>query len=269
MGGIPNSEFRIQHSPVLTPHFELIRMEHVDDPFTRHLGTHRDGAGVGVELEVGYGVGVRGEADVAAAVDRETSKIGIEILATRKTVDLDRDSGLRTRSKDLFPPSLETGAMVKMTPPRVSENVHSRGRNRAQQAVGLIPVGVEAAVHCRDDAVNFEALPLGNIERPLIQHLHFESLKETVLLSVELVPFLDPATLKPKPFAIETGCDLETTRMIGHHRPGEASFSAGPRHRLDTRFAVRIPGVPVTGASESFREKIRRAASERFGHLSS
>ena len=65
----------------------------------------------------------------------------------------------------------------------------------------------------------------------------FEALKEAVFVCVVLIPSLDPAALHAKSITIQTGRDLQTAGVIRHHGPGKASFSAGPRHRLDARGA--------------------------------
>jgi len=72
------------------PHFEFVCVEDVEDPLARDLCAHRDGRGVGIELEVGNGVRVGSEKDLAARIDGEAGEVGVEILAARETVDLDR-----------------------------------------------------------------------------------------------------------------------------------------------------------------------------------
>ena len=109
---------------ILQPRLELVGMEDVEDPLARNLCAHRDGRGVGIELEVRNGVSVGSEKDLAARIDGEAGKIGVEILAARETVDLDRHAGIGAGRKDRFPPSLETRAMMEVSPPGMGKDVH-------------------------------------------------------------------------------------------------------------------------------------------------
>jgi len=67
----PLRRAKVRRLSIPQPQRELVGVEDVENPFARDLGTHGDGRGVGVELEVGNGVGVRGEEDLATRVDGE------------------------------------------------------------------------------------------------------------------------------------------------------------------------------------------------------
>lgn len=67
-------------------------MTYIDDSRTGNFSAHGDGAGKGVELEMGNGMSVRRENDLAAEINRQTRKVGIEILTSREAVDLNRDA---------------------------------------------------------------------------------------------------------------------------------------------------------------------------------
>ena len=109
---------------ILQPRLELVGMEDVEDPLARDLCAHRDGRGVGIELEVGTGVRVGSEKDLAARIDGEAGEVGVEILAARETVDLDRHAGIGTGRKHRFPPYLESRAMMEVTTSWVGKDVH-------------------------------------------------------------------------------------------------------------------------------------------------
>ena len=76
---------------VSQPNLQLVGVENVDDAFAGDLGSHCDSRGIGVELEVGHGVGVRGENDVAACSDGKPCEVDIKILAAGEAIDLDCD----------------------------------------------------------------------------------------------------------------------------------------------------------------------------------
>ncbi len=92
----------------------------------------------------------------------------------------------------------------------MSEDVHLRSVDGAQETFGLIAVRVEMTVDGGDDAVDLEALALGHIESAVDQDLDLEPLKETVVLAVLIVPAFDPPALETDPFAVEPRRHLET-----------------------------------------------------------
>jgi len=135
-------------------------VEDIEEPLARNLCAHRDCRGVGIELEVGNGVRVGSEKDLAARIDGEAGKIGVEVLAARETVDLDRHTGIGTGRKYRFPTRLEPGTMMKVTTSWVGEDVHFGRVDGSQETFGLITVRIELTVDGRDHAVDLETLTL-------------------------------------------------------------------------------------------------------------
>lgn len=191
------------------PRLELVRVLDVEDTLAGHFRAHRDRGGEFVELEVRYGVGVGGEDDCATRFDGEVGEVGIEVLAPRETVDLDRHPGLCAGRKDNFPASLESRTMMEVATTGVGENMHLGRADGAQETLGLISVRVEMAVNGGDHAVDLETFALGNIEGAVGQDLDLEPLEETVVLAVLAVPAFDSPALKTDPFPVEPRCDLE------------------------------------------------------------
>ena len=107
-------------------------MKNIENPFTGNLGAHGDGRRIGVELEVRYGVSVRCEDHLAPLVNGKAGEIGVEVLATGKAVDLDRDTFIGAGRKNRLPPRLETGPLLELTTPRVGQDVNARGCDRAE-----------------------------------------------------------------------------------------------------------------------------------------
>jgi len=118
--------------PVRQPRLELVGVENVEDSLSRDFGAHRDGRGVGIELEVRHCVGVRGQDDFTALFDGKAREICVEILAPRKAVDLDRDTEIGAGCKYIFPSRLEPRAMMEVPAPRVGKNMHLGGVDCAQ-----------------------------------------------------------------------------------------------------------------------------------------
>lgn len=50
---------------VCQPHSKLVGVENIENPIAGDLSAHRDSRGVGIEIEVGHGVSIRGEDDLA------------------------------------------------------------------------------------------------------------------------------------------------------------------------------------------------------------
>ena len=92
-------------------------------------------------------MGVRCQDHLATGIHREPGKIGVEVLAARKAVDLDRDTLVGTGRKDLFPPRPEPWPLLEVAAARVGEDVNARGRDRAEEAVCLVAVGIELSVN--------------------------------------------------------------------------------------------------------------------------
>lgn len=94
--------------------------------------------------------------------------------------------------------------MVEMATTRVGENMDSRGRYSAQEAFGLVAFGVEETMHRGNHAVDFEAFSAGHVEGAIFQHLDLETLNETQLFAVRVVPSVYAAALQAHPFAVES-----------------------------------------------------------------
>jgi len=133
----------------------------------------------------------------------------------------------------------------------------------------LVAVGVEMTVDRGDHAFDFEAFTLGYVKSTVDQDLDLESLEETVVIGVLVIPSLDTLPLETNPLAIEPGRDLETARMVADHRPGIASASTRPRHGLERGLAVGMAGVPMTGAAQPLRVKVLGSGTKGLGHLGS
>ena len=233
-------------------------MQNIHDALSRNLCAHGDGRGVGVELEMRYGVGVGSKDDLATRINGEVGEVGVEVLAARETVDLDRHAGIGAGRKHRFPPSLETRAMMEVSPPGMGKDVHFGCVDGAQETLGLIAVRVEMAVDGGDNAVDLEALALGYIEGAIDQDLDLEPLEKSVFLAVLIIPALDSPALETDPFPIEPGCDLETARVVGDHRPGITAATTRPSHGLERCLAVGVSGVPMAGSAQPLRAEIRR-----------
>ncbi len=240
----------------------------VDDTVARHLGAHGDGRSKGVELEVGHCMGVGGQNHLAAGFNREAGEVRIQILAARKTVDLDRNTGVGTGREYLLPPCLEARPMVEVTPARVGEDMDLRRAGGPYETFGLITVGVEVTVDRGHDAVDLETLSLRHVEGAVLQDLDLEALEQVMVLTPLAVPPFDPPPLQADPFPVEAGRDLEAARVIGHHRPGVAAPDTRTSHGLERRLAVRVAGVPVAGAAQSLRVEICLSRSKYLAHLS-
>ena len=106
------------------PRIELIGVADIEYSLAGHFGAHRDGRGVGVELEMGHGVSVRCEDHIAPLINGEAREVWIEILAPGETVDLNRDPGIGAAREDLFPPGLEPRSMMEVSAAGVGEDVH-------------------------------------------------------------------------------------------------------------------------------------------------
>jgi len=122
-------------------------------------------------------VGVRGEDHLAALINGEAGEVGIEVLASGETVDLDRHAGIGAAREDLLPPRSEPRTMMEVATAWVGQNVHAGGLNGTHETLGLIAVGVEVAVHRGHHAVDLEPLPSRNVERAVGEDLHLESLE--------------------------------------------------------------------------------------------
>ena len=140
-------------------------------------------------------MGVRCEDHLAALVNGEAGEIGVEVLTARKAVDFDCYAGIRTAREDLLPPCSEPRAMVEVAAARVGKNVHTGGFNGAYEALGLITVGVELAVHRGHHALHLEPLAPRHIEGAVQQDLDLETLEQTVILPVLAIPSRDPPLL--------------------------------------------------------------------------
>ncbi len=88
-----------------------------------------------------------------------------------------------------------------------------------------------------------------------------------VVFSVLAVPSRDPLMLQTDTLEVETGCDLEPTRVVGDHRPGVTTPTARTGHGLEDHLAVGVPGVPVEGAAHPLWVEILGAGAEGFVHL--
>jgi hypothetical protein len=91
----------------------------------------------------------------------------------------------------------------------MSEDVDSRSGDRAQQAFGLVTIGVEMAVHGCDDAGNLEAFAFWNIEGAVLEDLDLEALEDPLILNVLVVPAVDSLSLEANPLAVEARGDLQ------------------------------------------------------------
>ena len=202
-------EVPIEALSIGQPCLELVGVANIENPVSGHLGAHRDGRGVGVELEVGHGVSVRGEDNFAPLINGESGEIGIEVLATRKAVDLDRYAYVGTCGEDILPTRPEPWAMVEVAAVRVGQNMHTRSMDRADEALGLIAVGVELAVNRGHHAFHLEAFSLWHIEGAIRQDFDLETLEHMVVLSMLAVPSRNPPLLQTNALEVETGGDLE------------------------------------------------------------
>jgi hypothetical protein len=158
--------------------------------------------------------------------------------------------------------------MVEVAAARVGQNVHTGGLNGAYEALGLISVGVELAVHSGHHALHFEPLASRHVEGAVRQDLDLETLEQSVILSVLAIPSRDPPLLETDTLEVETGGDLEPARVVCDHRPGVAAPAASPRHGLERRLAVGVPGVPVKSAAHTLWVEILGARAEDFYHVS-
>ncbi len=151
------------------PGLELVGVADIEYSLAGHFGAHRDGRGVGVELEMGHGVSVRCKDHIAPLINGEAREVWIEVLAPGETVDLNRDPGIGAAREHLFPPRLEPRAIMKVSAARVGEDMHAGGLNGAQEPFGLIAVGVEGAVDSGHDASTPRRSPLGTSRVPSVR----------------------------------------------------------------------------------------------------
>lgn len=89
-----------------------------------------------------------------------------------------------------------------------------------------------------------------------------------MVFSVLAIPSRDPPLLQTDTLEVETGGDLEPTRVVGDHRPGVTAPAARTGHGLEDRLAVGVPGVPVEGAAHPLWVEILGAGAEGFSHFS-
>jgi len=122
-------------------------------------------------------------------------------------------------------------------------------------------------VDCSDHAIDLETFTLGHIECPVDQDLDLKPLEKAMVLAVQIVPAIDSAALETNPFSIEPRCDLEAARVVGDHRPGIAASTTRTRHRFERRLAVRMSGVPMTGAAKPLRMEILKSRAQDRGHF--
>ncbi len=195
--------------PVRQPRLELVGMKNIEDPFSGDFGEHGDGRCVGVELEVRHGVSVRCEDHLAPLINGEAGEVGVEVLAPRKAVDLDRHAGIGAGRKNSFPACLEPRTMMEVATSGVGEDVDFGRLDSAQKTFGLIAVRVEVTVNGGNHAIDLEAFALGHIEGAVDQDLDLEPLEKTVVFAMLIVPALDSPALEANPFAVETRRHLE------------------------------------------------------------
>ena len=263
----PVRSAEVRRLSIRQPRLELVGVEDIENPLARDLGAHSDGRGVSIELEVGHGMRVRGEDQLASLFNGKAGEICVEVLAARKAVDLDRHAGIGAGRKNSFPPCLEPRTMMEVTSSRVSKDVHLGCVDGAQEAFGLIAVRVEMRVDGGDHAVDLEAFAFGHIESAVDQDLDLEPLEETVVLAVLIIPALDSLALETDSFSVQSRRDLEAAGMVGDHRPGVAAPTTGPGHRFECGLAVGMTGVPVTGATQPPRMEIVGSGAKSLGHL--
>ena len=186
-------------------------MKNIQDPFSGDFGAHGNGRGVGIELEVWHGVSVRCEDYLTPLINGKAGEVGVEVLAPRKAVDLDRHAGIGARRKNSFPACLEPRTMMEVATSGVGEDVDLGRLDSAQKTFGLIAVRVEVTVDCGDHAIDLEAFAFGHIEGAVDQDLDLEPLEDTMVFAVPVIPALDSPALETDPFPIEPRRDLETS----------------------------------------------------------
>jgi hypothetical protein len=143
----------------------------VENLLAGYLRTHGDGGRETVELKVRNSVGVGGEENFTAGIDRKSGEVGVEILPPWEAVDLDRDASVGAGREDSLPSRSETWAVVKVSAPRVGEDVDLGRAHGAHEAFGLVTINVEVAVNGGDDAFDLEALNLGDVEGAVFKDL--------------------------------------------------------------------------------------------------
>jgi hypothetical protein len=141
----------------------------VENLLAGYLRTHGDGGRETVELKVRNSVGVGGEENLTAGIDRKSGEVGVEILPPWEAVDLDRDASVGAGREDSLPSRSETWAVVKVS--RVGEDVDLGRAHGAHEAFGLVTINVEVAVNGGDDAFDLEALNLGDVEGAVFKDL--------------------------------------------------------------------------------------------------
>jgi len=195
--------------PLREPLLELVRVADIDDPLTRNPGSHRDGRGVSIELEMGHGVCVRGENQLASFFNGEPGKVRVEVLTARESVDLDRHASICAGRKNSLPASLEPGTLMEVPAPWVGEDMHPGSVDGSQESFGLITVRVKLTVDGGDDAVDLEALTLRDVKGSVDENLDLEPLEEPVILAVLIIPPLDSPALEADAISVEPRRDLE------------------------------------------------------------
>ena len=211
---LPSIEVRFKREatillPLREPHLKFIGMTDIDDPLARNLGSHRDGRGISVEFEMGHGMRIRGENEFASLINGEPGEVGVEVLAARESVDLDRHAGIGAGRKNGLPPSLEPGTLMEVPAPWVGEDMHLGSADGSQESFGLITVRIKLTVDGGDHAVDLEALTFGDVEGAVDEDLDLEPLEEPVILAVLIVPPLDSPALKTDAISVEPRCNLE------------------------------------------------------------
>jgi hypothetical protein len=186
---------------------ERLDLAGVEHPLARDAGLDRDRAGIGVELEVGGGMGVGGEQELAAGHDREPGELPVEVLAAREAVDLDRHPMLGAGGEHHLPARPQARPLVEVAAPGVGQHVDAGRRDRAQQALGLVAVRVELAVDRGHHALDLAALAVRHVNATVLEHLDLEPLHEVEVVAVARVPRVDRRAAGPA-FAVESGGDV-------------------------------------------------------------
>ena len=99
---------------------------------------------------------------------------------------------------------------MEVARPWVGEDMDTGGRNCAEQALGLIAIGIEEPVDGGEHALDLESFAVRYVEGPVIEDLDLEALENSVLLAETSIPPIDALPLQSQTFRVETRGDLES-----------------------------------------------------------
>ncbi len=201
-------------------------------------------------------VGVGGEQEPASRLAREDGQGGVEVLASRKAVDLDEHPPLGRGREHHLPVRPDPRPARKQPPPGVGERPYPRFLQRPQQPAGLIPPFGQRRVHRRHQQHPL-ARRAWEVQPTVLQDLDLKPLDEPQLLAVPAVPRGHRAQLQLDPLGVQTVHARETAGVVGHHGPRGPPAHARPRHRLQRAGPVRGAGVPVNGTPQLTRVECR------------